>query len=130
MPRNEGVRGSSPRVGSQSPTGDRVAASCTVPAVTIWRVRSSDRPGALGAIGYTSSDWAELTQPLRVVTCGGSHPRFAEVSARLHEVVPDVSAATFPSLSHLESPQRHHPDSLGALLVELWSRARIERDST
>lgn len=78
---------------------------------------------ALATTGYASSDWAALTQPLLVVTCGRSHPRFAEVSARLREVVPDVSAATFPSLSHLESPQRHDPERLSALLVELWSRA-------
>jgi hypothetical protein len=36
-------------------------------------------------------------------------------------VVPDVSAAMFPSLSHLESPQRHDPERLSALLVDLWS---------
>jgi pimeloyl-ACP methyl ester carboxylesterase len=79
---------------------------------------------ALAATGYASSDWAALTQPLLVVTCGRSHPRFAEVSARLCEVVPNASAATFPSLSHLESPQRHDPERLSALLVELWSHAR------
>ena len=79
---------------------------------------------ALATTGYASSDWAVLTQPVLVVTCGRSHPRFAEVSARLRDVVPDVSAAMFPSLSHLESPQRHDPERLGALLVDLWSRPR------
>ncbi len=79
---------------------------------------------ALARMGYASSDWAALTQPLLVITCGRSHPRFAEVSARLREVVPTASAATFPSLSHLESPQRHDPERLSALLVDLWSRAR------
>jgi pimeloyl-ACP methyl ester carboxylesterase len=77
---------------------------------------------ALATTGYASSDWAVLTQPLLVVTCGRSHPRFAEVSARLAEVVPNASAATFPSLSHLESPQRHDPERLSALLVDLWSQ--------
>ena len=79
---------------------------------------------ALASTGYESSDWAALTQPLLVVTCGRSHPRFADVSARLCEVVPNASAAMFPSLSHLESPQRHEPERLSALLVELWSRAQ------
>jgi pimeloyl-ACP methyl ester carboxylesterase len=76
----------------------------------------------LARTGYASSDWAALTQPLLVITCGRSHPRFAEVSARLCEVVPNASAATFPSLSHLESPQRHDPERLSALLIKLWSR--------
>jgi pimeloyl-ACP methyl ester carboxylesterase len=78
---------------------------------------------ALATTGYASSDWAALTQPVLIVTCGRSHPRFAEVSARLSEVVPNASAAMFPSLSHLESPQRHDPERLSALLVDLWSRA-------
>jgi pimeloyl-ACP methyl ester carboxylesterase len=77
---------------------------------------------ALARTGYTSSDWAALTQPLLVVTCGRSHPRNAEVSARLCEVVPNASAATFPSLSHLQPPQRHDPEGLSALLIDLWSR--------
>lgn len=78
---------------------------------------------ALASTGFTSSDWAALTQPLLVVTGGRSHPRFAEVSARLCAVVPNAVAATFPSLSHLQSPQRHDPERLSALLVDLWSRA-------
>jgi pimeloyl-ACP methyl ester carboxylesterase len=78
---------------------------------------------ALASTGFTSSDWAVVTQPLLVVTGGRSHPRFAEVSARLCEVVPNAVAATFPSLSHLQSPQRHDPERLSALLVDLWSRA-------
>lgn len=78
---------------------------------------------ALATSGYGSSEWAALTQPLLIVTCGRSHPRFADVSARLCEVVVNASAATFPSLSHLESPQRHDPERLSAMLVELWSRA-------
>jgi hypothetical protein len=78
---------------------------------------------ALAATGYQSSDWAALTQPLLVVTCGRSHPRYAEVSHRLCEVVRDGSAVTFPFLSHLEPPQQHEPERLGALLSELWSRA-------
>jgi pimeloyl-ACP methyl ester carboxylesterase len=78
---------------------------------------------ALATTGYASSDWTAMTQPLLVVTCGRSHPRFAEVSKRLCEAAPNASAATFPSLSHLESPQRHDPERLSALLVELWSRA-------
>ena len=77
---------------------------------------------ALATTGYRSSDWAALTQPLLVVTCGRSHPRNAEVSARLCEVVPNAAAATFPSLSHLQPPQRHDPERLSALLIELWSR--------
>jgi pimeloyl-ACP methyl ester carboxylesterase len=76
---------------------------------------------ALARTGYASSDWAALTQPLLVVTGGRSHPRFAEVSTRLCEVVPHAAAATFPSLSHLQSPQRHEPERLSALLLELWS---------
>jgi hypothetical protein len=64
-----------------------------------------------------------MMQPLLVITCGRSYPRFAEVSARLGEVVPDVTVATCPSLSHLESPQRHEPERLSALLVELWTRS-------
>jgi pimeloyl-ACP methyl ester carboxylesterase len=76
---------------------------------------------ALARTGYASSDWAALTQPLLVITCGRSHPRYAEVSARLRKVVPDVSSVTFPALSHLASPQRHEPERLSALLVELWS---------
>jgi pimeloyl-ACP methyl ester carboxylesterase len=79
---------------------------------------------ALARTGHASSDWAALTQPMLVVTGGRSHPRFAEVSTRLCEVVPNASAATFPALSHLESPQRHDPERLSGLLVELWSRAR------
>ncbi len=79
---------------------------------------------ALASTGYESSDWAALTQPLLVITCGRSHRRFADLSARLCEVVPNASTAMFPSLSHLESPQRHEPERLSALLVELWSRAQ------
>jgi pimeloyl-ACP methyl ester carboxylesterase len=79
---------------------------------------------ALASTGFTSSDWVALTQPLLVVTGGRSHPRFAEVSARLCEVAPDAVAASFPLLSHLQSPQRHDPERLSALLAELWSRAR------
>jgi pimeloyl-ACP methyl ester carboxylesterase len=79
---------------------------------------------ALARTGYASSDWASLTQPVLVVTSGRSHPRFAEVAARLCAVLPNATAATFPSLSHLQSPQRHDPGRLSALLLELWSRAR------
>lgn len=79
---------------------------------------------ALANTGYVSSDWTTLMQPLLVVTCGRSHPRFAEVSVRLCEVAANASAAAFPSLSHLESPQRHDPERLSALLVKLWSSAR------
>jgi pimeloyl-ACP methyl ester carboxylesterase len=79
---------------------------------------------ALARTGYASWDWAALTQPLLIVTGGRSHPRFAEVSARLCEVVPHASAATFPSRSHLQSPQRHEPDRLSALLVGLWACVR------
>lgn len=79
---------------------------------------------ALATTGYASSGWAALTQPLLIVTCGRSHPRYAELSTRLQAVVPDASAVTFPSLSHLESPQRHDPERLSALLADLWSRPR------
>jgi pimeloyl-ACP methyl ester carboxylesterase len=79
---------------------------------------------ALARTGYVSSDWAALIQPVLVVTCGRSHPRYAEVSSRLSEVVPNASVATFPSLSHLQSPQRHDPERLSALLIELWSRTQ------
>jgi pimeloyl-ACP methyl ester carboxylesterase len=78
---------------------------------------------ALATMGRASSDWAALTQPLLVGTCGRSHPRYADASARLCEVAPIARAVTFPSLSHLESPQRHDPERLSALLIELWSRA-------
>ena len=79
---------------------------------------------ALARSGFTSLDWATVAQPLLVVTGGRSHPRFAEVCARLCEVAPNAFAASFPSLSHLQSPQRHDPERLSMLLVDLWSRAR------
>jgi hypothetical protein len=79
----------------------------------------------LATTGFRSSDWATLTQPVLVVTGGRSHPRFGEVSARLCEVVPNAFAATFPSVSHLQSSERHDPERLSALLVDPWSRVSM-----
>lgn len=75
-------------------------------------------------VGFESEDLRALVQPVLVVTGGQSHPRFADVAARLEQVLPDARTATFPDCHHLRAPHRHEPDRLAALLLALWHRQR------
>lgn len=74
--------------------------------------------GAIRSTGFLSTDLQRITQPVLVVTGELSHPRFADVSKRLIEVVPNTRAASFPSRSHLHSPQRHEPEALAKVLLQ------------
>lgn len=86
-----------------------------------WNARADQLEDMLAHVGFSSSDLAEITAPVMVLTGGRSHPRFARLADRLVEVVPGAAQVGFPARSHLSPPMREEPDEVARLLRRLWS---------